>query len=323
MLLLPLVNLGLAASEPAVVTVYVPQWDQPAKNIIWRKKTRWVEQGFLSVPIIIHTPSSGSIYHVRVEANDIASATLRWDYNGSASVKVYRSTDNISYSLVDTVTSTYPTIEYEYVDDNTLAERTLYYYKLTDDNGLTYTAPVKVVSYLVAATRGNATSSTVSVMPAVFEVRPEDFNALVDKINFDNQARTDQSNTPCEVCSSNGSLVIDCSSGCEWFKAILTEDINSISLIGCDGCPPVDFVIPPNVSRSVCGWPTGCNYEGDECYDAPIPGGVDGRVAKTNGLTYGGYWNAGKPGPLDASSCPCSKASTVLSINVCSGTLSC
>lgn len=301
-----------------------PDFDQPSSRFLLDGKKRWIDLGFLSVPRQLPpTPSTGSIYHVRVEANDINSATLRWDYNGTSDVKVYRSTDNISYSLVDTITSTYPTIEYEYIDDNTLAERTLYYYKLTDDNGLTYTAPVHVVSYLIATYRGQSTSATINVSPAFGTVTPEDFNALVDKINLDNQAATDQSDAPCDICSSNGSLVIDCSSGCEWFRTVLTEDINSISIIGCDGCPPVDFVLPPNTTRSVCGWPTGCNYEGDECFDAPIPGGLDGRVAKTNGLTYGGYWNAATPAPLDTSSCPCGKQATTLSIVECGGALSC
>jgi hypothetical protein len=274
------------------------------------------------------TPGSGistTIFDVRVEANDIASATLRWIYEGLNDVKVYRSTDNITYTLVNTTVSTSPVFDYIYIDDGTLAERTLYYYKLSDDNGATFSPPVHVVSYINAMHRGNATSGLIDVVPATSEVPPELFNALVDKINLNNQANFDQSSTPCDVCSQNNALIIDCTNGCTWFRTILTESdryINSISLVGCDGCPQIDFVIPPNQDWSICGWPIGCNYEGDECYEGPIPGGPNGRVAKTGGWTFGGYWNAAPPGkPMQ--SCPCSQASTVLSIQNCTGPLSC
>lgn len=271
------------------------------------------------------TPSTGSIYNVRVEATDTKSATVRWSYNGTSDVKLYRSTNNVSYSLISTTASTFPTTAYTYLDD-TLAERTLYYYKLTDDSGLTYSLIVHVVSYLEAAGRGNATSATVSVMPAADEVTPEIFNALIDKINTDNQSNADMSSVPCDVCSVNGALVINCMDGCEWFRTVTTEDINSISLVGCDGCPPVDFVIAPDTERRICGWPVGCNYLNDECFDAPIPGGPDGRVAKTSGLTYGGYWNA-NPAQFrnQSGSCACPKAAKTLSIKCCSAscTLSC
>src|SRR5512147_1020150 len=64
------------------------------------------------------TPGSGistTITEVRVEANDVASATLRWVFRELDPVQVYRSTDNITYTLVSTVTSTYPVVNYEYV----------------------------------------------------------------------------------------------------------------------------------------------------------------------------------------------------------------
>lgn len=301
-----------------------PDFEQNAKNFIPSNKRRWVDLGYVTTPrpVVIPSGSTGSIYNVRVEANDFASATMRWSYNGSSSVKVYRSTDNISYSLVETTTSTYPITTYTYTDDGTLAERTLYYYKLTDDNGLTYTAPVHVRTYIEAMPRGKTTSIPLISPNAIDEVTPELFNALVDKLNFTQQASRDQSSDPCVVCSQDGSLVIDCSSGCEWFRTILTEDINSISLVGCDGCPPVDMVIPPNTTRRICGWPIGCDYGSDECFDAPIPGGADGRVARTGGMTYGGYWNAAPPGQ-NTGSCPCPLASTTLALVTCSGTLSC
>lgn len=273
-------------------------------------------------------PGSGistTITDVRVEANDINSATLRWTYSELFNVKVYRSTDNIFYTLVDTVTSEYPaSTHYTYVDDGTLDERTLYYYKLTDDDGATFTEPVHVVSYLIAMGRGNASTATMNLPQAFDEVTPELYNQLVDKINLADQGQSQLESTPCDVCSVNGALIIDCTSGCEWFRSIYTEEINSISLIGCDGCPPIDLVIAPGVIAHYCGWPNGCDFDGDECFQAPIPGGPDGRVAKTSGITVGGYWNAGKPG-LNNQSCPCPLVQRSLMIQCCSGscTLDC
>jgi len=302
-----------------------PDFEQ--RQVPWtdrRKAARLVYNSVLQ-PISTIIPSTGSIYDLRVEANDINSATIRWSYNGTNDVKIYRSLDNISYTLDTTVTSTFPTTAYEYTDDGTLAERILYYYKLTDNNGFTYSDIVHVVSYLIAMPSGNATNRTVSVPQAVDQVTPQDFNALIDKINLDNQASFNQSSAPCDVCSQNNALVIDCSSGCTWFRTILNPDtyINSISLIGCDGCPPIDFVLPPNQNRSICGWPVGCNFEKDECFHAPIPGGPNGRVAKTTGQTYGGYWNAAAP-ETRTESCPCPQSQRSLAITCCADcTLSC
>lgn len=266
-------------------------------------------------------PSTGSIYDVRVEANYINSATLRWTYGGTSDVEVYRSTDGALYTLVDTITSTYPTIEYEYIDDGTLDEQTLYYYKLSDTAGATFTAPVYVVSYLNTMPGGTAATTTVNLYPVTDEVTPESFNTLVDYINADTQSNADLESAPCDVCISNGSLVINCQDGCTWFRTIMDTNsfVNSISLIGCDGCPPIDFVLPPNTTRGICGWPIGCNYDRDECFKAPINAGPNGRVCKTNGLCYDGYWNASAGGGSSpqTSGCPCTQGVTTLIMQCC------
>lgn len=296
---------------------------QSALDALTTSRRRWSELGYASVfyQTPPPTPSTGSIYDVRVEANYISSATLRWTYNGTSDVKVYRSTDNVSYTLVDTIVSTSPVIEYEYIDDGTLLEHTLYYYRLTDNNGLTYTAPVYVVSYLITMPTGTAATSTINLNPVVGEVTAEDFNTLVDAVNAETQSSADLESVPCDVCSSNGSLVINCQDGCTWFRTVLDQDtfINSISLIGCDGCPPIDFVLPPNTIRGICGWPVGCNYGADECFTAPISAGPNGRVCKTNGLCYDGYWNAAAGGGAtpQTSGCACPQFSTTLAMVCC------
>src|SRR5690242_14975161 len=217
--------------------------------------------------------------NVRTYATAQGATRVLWTYSGGSDVKVYRSTDGSSYSSVATVS---PGTTGSY-DDTGLVDKTKYWYKLTDDNGSTFSSVVTVVTYLPSSPRagksGYAPISNLTSKDTASALRELSEEVNTKKLESD----------PCPVCLNDGALVLDCTSGCEWFRVILDQDVNSISLIGCDDCPEVDFVVPPDEQFGVCGWPQGCDFFGDECFDAQIPGGTNGRTAKTNGLSYDGY----------------------------------
>jgi hypothetical protein len=233
--------------------------------------------------------------NVRVEAIAPGTTIVRWTYSGASALKVYRSTDGSSYSVVATLTSS----DTQYIDES-LAEHTKYWYKVSDDNGSTFSSVVTVMTYVLdsRASRVNQTSLNT------FSGSPEDVAwQLQEAENKHNLEKT-----PCDVCLVEGSMVLDCSTGCNWFRVVVDQDINSISIIGCETCPPTDFIIPPGETFGLCGWPIGCEYTRDECFDAPVSGGTGGRTAKTNGLSYGGYGSTGGGPSIPTQSCPCDSA---------------
>jgi hypothetical protein len=248
--------------------------------------------------------------NVRVEAIDVGATRLRWDYAGAATIDVYRSTNGSSYSEVESdiaaATTTY--------DDTGLAAKTKYWYKLTDDNGSTFSSVVTVVTYVVTKPRGGNQGSMAIRQAKESHPTQKDFNDLVLQLETEVNEKHNQSE-PCDLCIVDGAIVIDCTSGCDWFRVALDQDINSISLLGCDDCPPVDFIIPPNEEYGICGWPIGCDFAGDECTQAPITGGTGGRTGKTNGLSYNGY---GNPPGIQAGGCQCPPAQLTLAITCCS-----
>jgi hypothetical protein len=239
--------------------------------------------------------------NVRVEATGQGSTKLRWDYDAVADVGIYRSTDGSSYSLVTTVDNLI-----EEYDDTGLANKTKYWYKLSDDVGSTFSSVVTVVTHVIRSKHQGNASRFAPGLDGDFALTTVG-GAVANEITSQTQSQ------PCGLCIVDGAIVIDCTSGCDWFQVVVDQDINSISLLGCDDCPNVDFVIPPDTERGICGWPSGCDYFGDECFQGPIPGGPNGRTAKTNGLSYDGY---GPPPGLSPSDCQC-PPSTELSIKCC------
>ena len=247
--------------------------------------------------------------NVRVFAIDLGATRIKWTYTGGSDVKVYRSTDGVSYASVATISV--GTTQY---DDEDLSNKTKYWYKLTDDNGSTFSSVVTVWTYAEAAARGNQNQTLYRIPRVVDDVTPKDFNDLTRRIDsgYETQSRESE---PCDLCVVDGALIIDCSKGCDWFRAVVDQDINSITLLGCDDCPHVEFIIPPTETYGICGWPLGCDYFGDECTEAPIPGGTNGRTALTNGLSYDGYGPS--PG-LKTTGCKCPAFQQSLTIKCCS-----
>lgn len=215
---------------------------------------------------------------VRVESNSQVSATLRWLYGGANVVGIYRSTDASIYTLIGS--AVVGTVIYT---DSTLAIGTRYYYKLSDDSGANYSLVVSVISQICIPPSSNNDTLILPRFgsgsdPVPIAVDPETLDVAMEEIE---KVVTDQVTAPrsCDVCIENGSVVFDCSSGCSLFEVIVTEDVNSISIVNCgDQEPPVDWIVPPGSPRGICGWPVGAGFGGDECTQAPIAGG---RTAST------------------------------------------
>lgn len=236
----------------------------------------------------------------RVEAVEQGETLLKWTNNsGGGNIGIYRSTTSgvAGFALVATVLA-----GDEYYFDTGLADATRYWYKASDDAGATYSSPVvSVVTYVTDTPHFNAQPGMS--MPSPWE-GGEAFQEQLQQF----QNKQQLTKTPCDVCVQNGAIVIDCSTGCQFFRVIVDQDINSISLVGCEDCPYIDMIIPPNETYGICGWPRGCEYNRDECYEAPLSGGAGGRTAKTNGLSYGGYGGEGGGPLLTKQCCECSSA---------------
>src|SRR6202008_2302190 len=97
----------------------------------------------------------------------------------------------------------------EYIADE-LEDQTKSWYKLSDDNGSSFSAIVTVVTHLVAIKR--SASSNFSFRPAkgaLTDAKP--FNDLAYQLNEELNVKPNQS-TPCGLCLNDGALVIDCTS---------------------------------------------------------------------------------------------------------------
>lgn len=213
--------------------------------------------------------------NVRVESNNPLSTIFRWDYSGSDPLHIYKSTDGSSYGYIESL----DTATREWTDTDVTAG-TRYWYKVTDDE-VSYSDAVNVTTHVAATGIVNKTGLSLSDATDLEDLK------LQLQAHEQNQNPVD----PCVVCPENGALVFDCSFGCIKFEAVASEDINSISIVGCPPlqCPEIDIIIPPDTTREICGWPTACGHEGDECFDAPISGGTEGKTLDQEGQTYQGY----------------------------------
>jgi hypothetical protein len=199
---------------------------------------------------------------------------LRWSYSGSNLVRVYRSTDGTNFSPVSDAL-TVGTTSYT---DTGLATGTKYWYKLSDDSGSTFSSVVTVWTHGCAApaTGGGEGFSLPRLHPGGGDPANE-FNDMAQRIENVLQGRV-LDPTECAACPEDGAIVIDCSDGCRSFVVIADQDINSISIQMCAGEGNIDFIVPPNQTRKICGFPAGFGFTGDECTEAPISGGATGRT---------------------------------------------
>ena len=200
---------------------------------------------------------------VRVESNDIDRALLRWTLaTGTTATQVYRSTDGISYSQIINLQSS--EIIYE---DTGLSDATRYWYKLSADSGVTFSSVVTVVVQTCFGSAGGGGGLSLPNDIEDLARRVEEKFSQLEGVN------PSGAGSQCEVCSTNGAIVLDCSSGCVAFVVNMDEDINSISINWCGERPAnVEFVIPDGATRQICGFPRYFGFTGDECNDAQITG---------------------------------------------------
>jgi len=234
--------------------------------------------------------------NVRVEAVSQTDAVLRWTYAGSSGLSIYRSTNGSSYSvltqdIVPTATS---------YTDATLDPGTKYWYKMSDDLGSTFSSAVTVWAHSCSAARGQLSPV---VMPRVDqEVTPESFNELADRIEVGLNRFISPNGQTCTACISDGALVVDCIDyeGCASIDIVTDEDVNSISLPNCDDTTvELNFVIPPNTTVGIGGWPKGIGFTGDEAFSSPVSGGTSGSSIRER-IVPGGIndnSNSGKSRP--------------------------
>ena len=234
---------------------------------------------------------------VRVEAFSQTDTNLYWVYAGSNALSIYRSLNGSSYTLLTAVASSIVTY-----NDTLLTAGTKYYYKISDDAGLTFSSVVSTWTHICITEPGQG--SQLNLPRASDQVTQDDFNLAMERLEQMNA--TIISTDPCNVCIDDGRITLDCSSGCSEFYVEVTEDINSISIIHCnegaDGQAgtingSVNFFVPPNTTRKICGWPQGLGFGGDECFRSPISGGASGRTVGTGSGSGSKQSSKSKPGP--------------------------
>jgi len=220
---------------------------------------------------------------VRVEAQSITSAILRWTYPGTAVIDVYRSTDGAAYTrITDNITNVAAgTVTYT---DTTLSTGTKYWYKLSDDVGSTFSSVVTVWSHGCLTNSGGL--ETFILPRSSDEAVPSDtFNDLASRIE---SALGERVLNPeqCIACPDDGAVVIDCSEGCRDWVVIADQNINSVSIQWCEGGEGnIEFLLPPSVTREICGFPAGFGFSGDECSKAPL---VSGPFGMSMNVGWGG-----------------------------------
>lgn len=225
---------------------------------------------------------------VRVEATSISTTKLYWVYGGANTIGVWRSTDGSSYSEITTTRVAVGTTTY---NDTGLSTATKYWYKLSDDSGSTFSSVVTAYTHTCPS---DSSEQPTTPLPSFLEevVEPSKLNEAMRRIE-DALSNVSVAPTECIACPSDGAVVIDCSDGCRNWTIVADQDINSVSINWCNNFDGhVDFVIPPNTTRFICGFPEGFGFGGDECIQAPIITGSNGRTMRV-GYTGGGSGESG------------------------------
>lgn len=220
---------------------------------------------------------------VRVESTSITTATLRWTYAGSNTISVWRSLTSGSGFAEVTAVGTRVAVGTTTYTDTGLSTGTRYFYKLSDDGGSTFSSEVNVVTQTCGAPPAFDTDRTLP--RAGDEVDSETFNDLSRRVETGLTRFINPAGGYCDVCITNGAIVVDCITyaDCENVEIEVTEDINSISLPNCTNAgKTLNFIIPPNTTRGIGGWPAGSGFTGDEAFQAPVSGGSDGRTVSVN-----------------------------------------
>lgn len=241
---------------------------------------------------------------MRVEATSTTTTKLRWTYGGAATIAVYRSVDGAAYSEITNIDTRVAVGTTEY-NDTGLSVSTKYWYKTSDDAGSTFSSVVTVWTHSCAGPVSELQGIDLPEFLRDEDITPERLNEMERRIEG---AINGQEISPeqCIACPDDGAVVIDCRDGCTNWTVIADTNINSISIQWCDEFDgTIDFVIPPSTTVGICGFPAGFGFGGDECTQAPIAGGTNG---KTMGVKFtGGGAGGGGVSPGGTASRPGAK----------------
>ncbi len=267
----------------------------------------------------------GQATGVIVESRTPASTNLQWVLadQTDTGVKIKRSTDGVTYSIIATTAAHATTYE-----DDTVTAATLYYYKVTPTNGsgdATDSAVVMVVAQSKTCEVGNANPDAVALPRAGSQVDSTVFNDAMNALET-SQNQNSFSAQPCTICITNNAIVADCTK-CSQFQVSVTSDINSISLLNCDNNPGGDlnFQIPAGGTPRIGGFPSNLGFDGFEG-NKPISGGTSGRdyhLKFTSGKSARGQKGGTLPLSLTCAATNCSMAcagAKSLSVTAAGGT---
>lgn len=199
--------------------------------------------------------------NVRVESNSTTQAQLNWTYGGTNTIAVYRALHGGSYTeLTSTALNTRVASGTTVYYDNTAVAGTFYDYKLSDDNGSTFSSVVSVVIQICVPPTASTQNTTGPALPQFTgqaDITAQNLQNLSQLV----EAGLSEAQAPegfCTVCASNGAVVLDCTDGCKNFFVVASTDINSISVVGCGQSGGTTFVIPANTNgRKITGFPAG------------------------------------------------------------------
>lgn len=216
--------------------------------------------------------AAGDFTNIRVEALTWDSVVLRYAYalTGTNPVSVYRSTAGGAYELVVTIPDDYGDEGSPFTDVD-LAEQTLYGYKLSDDEGSTFTDAFLVkTQQQFELTEPAGQEIALPIISREEDINVENMQEIANSVQDFLNGPSISAPRECIVCPSDGALILDCANGC--FSFTVTEadmaDINSIS-INCDQLQ-INFEVPEGTEIEICGWPEASGFTGDECFQAPI-----------------------------------------------------
>lgn len=213
-----------------------------------------------------------------IESISIDTVNLQWidALTPSSAFDIYRSEDGIAFTLIDS--SDAADDEYQ---DSGLDPVTRYWYKVINASAVESNEASVVTQTCFGI---DVTTEPKAAFPTAGEdVTGSEFNEAMRKLEAILRQQSD--GYECLACSSNGALVLNCAEGCREFNIEVTEDINSISIIGCEDIDDgaINFRIPAGETWRLCGFPANSGFSGGECRDAPVSGGDSGR---TVGVVY-------------------------------------
>ena len=260
---------------------------------------------------------------VDAEGTSITTIQVWWTYSGGNAIGIYTSTDGVIFALA--ATAAIAAVTYELVG---LATATKYWIKVTDDLGGTFSSTVTTHTHTCLRGQGDLQGFTLPRFDGS-EQQSSDLNNMAERIEVMLGGKVLAPGT-CVACPEDGALIIDCLASCDNWVVIADEDVDSITINNCDERPVnIEFLVGPNVTRRICGWPAGFGFGGDECRRTPfVTGATGGSIsagtssgssnaspAKSAGKnSYSGGISKGVGG---GSGCTCTPRNGALTIKSC------